>query len=107
MEGPVTDQDSKNPKNALQADTLRLRTSLEDMTGVPDDLPGRTSANSHLLGLPTPPGRAGGPPCPDQTRAFPSSLVSAGCGFGSRPEGPIREGHQLARPRSVIAAGRT
>ncbi|MFD5409710.1 AfsR/SARP family transcriptional regulator [Streptomyces nojiriensis] len=52
MEELATDQDSKNPKNALQANMRRLRTSLEDMTGVPGNLLVRTSANSYLLDLP-------------------------------------------------------
>ncbi len=52
MEELSTDQDSKNPKNALQANMRRLRISLESMTGVPGNLLVRTSANGYLLDLP-------------------------------------------------------
>lgn len=51
MEELSTDQDSKNPKNALQANMRRLRTSLEEVTGVPGNLLVRTSANGYLLDL--------------------------------------------------------
>ncbi len=47
-----SEQPSKNPKNALQANMRRLRTSLEAATGVPGHTLVSTSANGYLLNLP-------------------------------------------------------
>ncbi|MFE3323812.1 BTAD domain-containing putative transcriptional regulator [Streptomyces sp. NPDC059176] len=44
---------SKNPKNALQANIRRLRSFLEQTTGVPGNLLVRTSNNGYLLDLPS------------------------------------------------------
>ncbi|MGW4808130.1 AfsR/SARP family transcriptional regulator [Kitasatospora sp. NPDC004272] len=52
IEELFSDQASKNPKNALQANMRRLRTSLELATGVPGNLLVPTSANGYLLDLP-------------------------------------------------------